>query len=357
MITSKSQFIKNEIYRKIVSGELRAESRLLPERELMRQYKVSYATMSRALNDLKAAGVIDRKWGKGTFVLGIKKMVKNIAVTFGSNVAPSHPWMVPIIRGIGEEVGQFGYHMQLFPLSENAIFGLREQSLLNKLISNGDINGVIALSPHSPEDIQKLTSLELPVVTVGNEYPYSGVPSVLPDIEGGIRQVFDYLVSGLGHKRLGIILGPKREHSARLSRMTTRLGDALLHLLGEYKLQHYARTVHVEQQWEAVSGIAHDWLLSSERPTAIFVSDDILAVEILKLAGELGLKVPQDLNIVGWGDILHHSQLTSVHVPLVAMGKSSVNIINEVVSGLKPQSVYVPTRLIVRESSGKLVHK
>ncbi len=114
----------------------------------------------------------------------------------------------------------------------------------------------------------------------------------------------------------------------------------------------------VEGDWTGKSGHqAMRRLLSLEpRPTAVFVAGDEMAVEAIREAFRTGLRVSQDVSIVGFDDIplasLVHPPLTTVHQPLAELGKLAVKILSQIILGKRkaPAKILLPTELIERKS-------
>ena len=93
------------------------------------------------------------------------------------------------------------------------------------------------------------------------------------------------------------------------------------------------------------------------RPTAIIASNDLMAIGVLRAAREVGVRVPEELSVVGFDDLplAEHTQLplTTVHQPLREMGQRAAEMLIRWVEGTPPAPrwLVLPTRLVVRESS------
>ena len=95
-----------------------------------------------------------------------------------------------------------------------------------------------------------------------------------------------------------------------------------------------------------------------ERPSAIFAANDLSAIQVLRTAGELGIRVPDDLALVGFDNIpesaLTDPPLTTVDQSIQALGREAVRIliglINDPSRPSEPVHVLLPTRLVVRRS-------
>jgi DNA-binding LacI/PurR family transcriptional regulator len=102
----------------------------------------------------------------------------------------------------------------------------------------------------------------------------------------------------------------------------------------------------------------HKLLESSPIPTAVFVANDLDAIGAMKAVKEKGLKIPEDISLIGFDDIQLASftepSLTTVRQPIYEMGTTAINLLVQLIEGKKkePLKVELPTQLIIRESSG-----
>jgi DNA-binding LacI/PurR family transcriptional regulator len=109
--------------------------------------------------------------------------------------------------------------------------------------------------------------------------------------------------------------------------------------------------------WEAVLSITQELLSRPDRPTAIFAHSDLAAVATIKAANTLGLKVPQDLSVVGFNDDylaqLSHPALTTIQVDKAGIGKivAQTGVDRLENPDLPPRITILPSKLIVREST------
>lgn len=176
----KYQQIKQLLSDEIRSGKIAPGDQLPPERDIMRRYRVSYATASRAMNELQDAGLVERKWGKGTFVCETPaSAVLNIAVVFDQEYSVNDPYWTLQLKGILGAAHPDNWRFQLFPVRQAIIFGEEPSSLLAKLLRDREIQGVIVCSPCPVEDMRQLESLGLPIVCMQNLYPETSAPYVI----------------------------------------------------------------------------------------------------------------------------------------------------------------------------------
>jgi LacI family transcriptional regulator len=103
---------------------------------------------------------------------------------------------------------------------------------------------------------------------------------------------------------------------------------------------------------------ARSLLTSADRPTAVFAANDLSAIALLRTALDLGLRVPDDLSIVGFDDIPEASResppLTTVQQPMQRLGSAAAGMLFTMLDGGTPTApeVQLPTRLVVRGTTG-----
>lgn len=162
-----------------------------------------------------------------------------------------------------------------------------------------------------------------PMVLLHRDIDGGAVDRVVVDDRAGCRLVAEYLV-GLGHRRIGLVTGPPDTSSGReRSRHFTRALASLGHPLSPGRVR-YGSHSHA-------SGLAmgEELLTGDDAPTAILCGSDIAAYGVLEAAHRLGLRVPQDLSVVGFDDIAMSSWsmigLTAVHQPLEEMARAAAS--------------------------------
>lgn len=156
----------------------------------------------------------------------------------------------------------------------------------------------------------------------------------------------------LGHRRIGFVAGPPSLSSSR-----ERL-DGFRSALAEAELAA-ATDLVVTGGNDRDGGLAAGRALLGrpDRPTAILANNDLAAIGVLRAAREAGLRVPEELSVVGFDDLpsaAHaHPPLTTVRQPLAEMGRRATEMLIAWVEGAAPdpRRVVLPTRLVVRETS------
>jgi DNA-binding LacI/PurR family transcriptional regulator len=222
----------------------------------------------------------------------------------------------------------------------------------------------------TPEDDERLAAVRargLPYVLVDFS-PYVDGPHVNIDDRGGARAAAQHLLD-LGHRRFGLVL--PYEDGASDAASVTALSDPLRateqrrwrcyiqyeRLLGwrepivEARIEWSQVPVASSMESDADTGYraAAALLDRADRPTAILCLSDVLALGVIRAAEERGIRVPQDLSVVGYDDIeaAGRARLTTVFQPHAAKGEEAVRLLTE-----GGDDVLLPTDLVVRASSG-----
>lgn len=258
-------------------------------------------------------------------------------------------------EGVEEEARAAGYRVIFSSMDLNAEYGeelFRDLSgrRIDGLILSGPL---INQSPTAQQILLRCIKRGLPIVEI-NDKPLPGhtVDSIMADYGAATTAAMSHLLE-LGHRRIGLIFGVEiREmaldrlepYQASLAAAGLPLDDALLIECGSA----------IEDGYQAAQRL----LALPERPTAIVSINDLLAVGVLRAAVDCGLRVPQDLSLVGFDDILMARyltpRLTTSAKDAVRMGREALRL---VLARLQdptrpPQVVKLPTRFIVRESTG-----
>nr|WP_315189249.1 LacI family DNA-binding transcriptional regulator [uncultured Albidiferax sp.] len=212
-------------------------------------------------------------------------------------------------------------------------------------------DGVIAILPYQFGFVESLSAAQVPVVTIDQHTEHAEFPSIAADSYGGARSAMLHLAE-LGHRRIAFITGDERMNSARdrhraYDDAVAILGlerDPALVLSGDYSLGS-GRTA------------AQQLLALPVRPTALFAANDLSAFGAMAVLQTAGLRVPQDISVVGFDDLeaasLVHPGLTTVRQPINEMGRAAANTLLALIAGLDvaTQQVSLPTELVVRAST------
>lgn len=255
----------------------------------------------------------------------------------------TNPFYFPMIRGAQHQLKAAGYAQLLIDTEDSAHL---ETHLLHKMRLSFD-GAILAASRLSERELAAVAA-EMPVVTVNRNV--RGVPSVVIDSPDGIGQAAEHLVS-LGHRDIVYVAGPESSwaNEARWRAMKAAMAR---HGLAARKIGPFPAA--------RLSGSAAADSLLNTGATACVAFNDLLAIGMLARLGERGVRVPEDVSIVGCDDIFGadfcHPPLTTLTAPIEQAGRMAVSmLLSRLTDGdAAParQSVVLPTHLTVRESTG-----
>jgi DNA-binding LacI/PurR family transcriptional regulator len=184
---------------------------VLSESRIIADFKVSATTAKKVLDELEDEGLVERKVGKGSFVIqSSEKSIKEFGILFFDIYNPQSPFINDIVRGI-EERARFEHHyLHLYttrnrPISENL------SSSLFHLISKRKIDGLFLVSPLPADDLEFFRRHAVPFVSVSNCYVGANIPTVLFDHAAMLKGIAGRLLD-LGCTRISLITGPRRNN-------------------------------------------------------------------------------------------------------------------------------------------------
>lgn len=252
-----------------------------------------------------------------------------------------------LINSLLSAISSQGYYLQMVVKGEfyNG-HPLDKREALLEIAHNRLFEGLVILS-HWPilyPEVSDLVRECFPFVIVNQRLEEEGVSFVDIDHYGGAKEAVKYLIRR-GHHLIAHIRGPK-EHRHAEERYRAYVDTLLEHdvpLKKEYIVEGNFRRVSGRVAMEALLGV-HPF------PTAIFAGNDKMAIGALQVAKEKGLRVPQDVTIVGFDGIeavkYTDPPLPTVEQPLGEVGKIAATILMEQIKGGEVKKVVLPCRLI-----------
>ena len=212
------------------------------------------------------------------------------------------------------------------------------------------VDGLIVEGGAGTEALPRLVELGYPVVVIG--YAEEDLPIVHPDDAGGAYAVAQHLIA-LGHRRIGVVNGPRDSRLAMAARMRgvhRAFADARLEPAPEL-------TVHGDFTFESGHTAAQHLMTQADPPTAIFAFNDAMALGVLRWLRETGRSVPGDVSVAGFDDtsaaVLGETPLTSVALQSVELGRRAAHILLDLLDGdtTPPAETVMAGRLMVRAST------
>ncbi len=254
------------------------------------------------------------------------------------------PFFPLLIRGITDACYEHNYHLMLALFSTPA----QEEDLYNRLLRSRHLDGVILASTRLDDPlVGRLLDDGIPFVSVGR-HPDPRVSYVDVDNVAGARMAVEHLIRQ-GHRRIATITGPLNMSAGQDRLAGYRQALESRHLPVEERLI-------VEGDFTETGGlIAMERLLSLEPwPAAVFVASDMMAIGALRAIHQAGLRVPDDIAVVGFDDIPQASfiepPLTTVRQPIHRLGETAVHVLVDLLNGVAvpPQRMVFMPELVIR---------
>jgi LacI family transcriptional regulator len=226
----------------------------------------------------------------------------------------------------------------------------KEETYIDVLLAK-QVDGLIVISATDRTDLlQRVLDVGVPLVVVDRNLTGLSVSQVLVANEQGGQLAGQYLV-GLGHQRVGCIGGPSDSNPSwgRVVGLTRALREAGIILPPEAIVPGDFRYTGGEAGMRAL--LERDLGL-----TAIFATNDLMAIGALVTLQRAGLKVPGDVSVIGFDNILQASTmipaLTTIEQPVNDLGQATVRLLFDQIMkrAIGPTSLTIPTRLVERES-------
>ena len=318
------------------------------------QAGVSIATVSKVINGRygvapatleRVQAVIDELGYESSLVArSLRSRRTNV---LGIVVADIEPFSAELLKGAGAAIRERGYELIVYSGSghgkDHSGWERRYISRLGGTLTDG----IILVTP-TVVDVDDGT----PLVAVDPHTGPSSLPSVHSDNLAGAITATRHLLE-LGHRRIGFLAGRPDLESARQREQgyCRALSDAGLPVdtnlirVGDYEL-------------EMSQEPARQLLTLDDRPTAVFAANDLSAMQTMHVARTLGLAIPHDVSVVGFDNIpesaLIEPPLTTIDQSIQEMGRRAVELLIAVIEGETglTQQITLPTRLVVRQSTG-----
>ncbi len=329
---------------------------LMDIRTVAEHANVSIATVSRTINHVPTvnAKMAKRVWEAIRELnyfpnTQARPLVSGRSGLFGRIVSEiTNPFFPELIQGFEDIAVENGYEI----LVSSTNYDPKRMSLCIRRMLERKAEGVAVMTFGIEEPLlEQLAERNVPLVFVDVGPDRPGISLLKVDYHHGIRQGVQHLAA-LGHRNIAFITGPARLHSAQsrlaaFSKSLTECGIALdpaWVVEGDHTLEGGIRAMEV--------------LLSGNKlPTAVMCSNDMTAIGLLHKVYRAGLRVPDDLSIIGFDDI-HMARvtippLTSIQMSRLEIARAAVTALRAYAENSTPHREYkIDTRLVVRESTG-----
>jgi len=323
--------------------------------DIAREANVSIATVSKVINNngrisektrARVLEVIEKYnytpnhlatalTGKHSYTLGL--MMPNLA----------NPFFGEIARSVESRARELGFSVIMCSTD----YKKDQEEWYFTLFQKKRVDGVIIISgiEHQDAFLSKKLKTGIPIVLIARDIPTLPLNTICIDDFMGGYMAAQHLLS-LGHRRLGIILEDIPVAWDRVNGFKKALEDAGLHL-------DENMIIAGEASVENGAAYTNRLLDAGNAPTAIFATNDFLAIGSIRAANERNLKVPDDLSVVGFDNTILATistpPLTTVAQPMSLMGTTAVDLLVQEIRGeaSNKQRIIMLPALVIRKST------
>ncbi|WP_193597095.1 LacI family DNA-binding transcriptional regulator [Microbacterium sp. YJN-G] len=319
---------------------------------------VSVATVSKAINGRDGVspatlahvlGVVEQLgYASSLVATSMRRQRTNV---IGVLVAEFEPFALELLGGVSAELQGTQYDVLAYAgtVSAGEHHGWERRSLSR--LGGTLIDGAILVTPTTAPAEASVPMVAIdPHASPAGDADAGGPATVSVLNADGAHAATAHLIS-LGHRRIAHLRGRTDLESAQ------QREEGYRRALAEAGIPQDQALI-AEGGYRAADSTAgaHALLHLADRPTAVFAANDLSAIEMIRVAAERGLRVPQDLSVIGFDDIpqaaMHTPQLTTVRQPLAEMGATAVRMLLGMMhDGAGREQVRMPTRLVVRDST------
>lgn len=305
--------------------------RLPSETELMSAFSLSRSSVRQVLAELTVAGWVERRQGRGTFHIAkagreTPQNQRSMLVGVWFNW-PQGPLYGPIVEGIREELAEWRYHA----VFEDGGFDVGAEAKGVEALVHKAFDGFIVAPSSNPRDdhrpLERLIERKVPLVLVDRMLPDRPADLVTTANELGAEQLVGHLIE-LGHQKIAFIGGGGlstvedrlRGYRLTLKRNGLCLDDAWVHA-EEMPTEDCGRRALAELLT----------LPKERRPTAVFCANDIIGETVAAGGRAAGLRIPEDLSVTGFDDVMpssdHTPWLTTYAQPKRRIGREAARLL------------------------------
>lgn len=228
-----------------------------------------------------------------------------------------------------------------------------------KFIGDEKLDGIIAIGKFSKKEIKMMNEVCDHIVFLDSSPDEQKFDSVIVNFKLGTNKALDYLLE-LGHREIGYIGSYKTLDDIKEKDIDNRLKKYIEYMGSKnlYKEEHVLDT----KEMTAMAGYeaTKDFIKNCKKmPTAFFVGTDTIATGVLKALYENNIKVPEDVSIIGFNDLIASQYtvppLSTVRVHIEHLASASVDLILEKINKNRTycKKVIIPSELVIRESTMK----
>lgn len=331
---------------------MRKKKRTVTIQDVAKTAGVSVSTVSRVLNgkvdvasetqDRIRSVIDDLGYTTNLAARSMRSQKKNLVGLIMPDIA--YPFAIEVMKGVNRAIAESEFDLLVYTTGDVRKSGraFHEQKYVS-LLTNSISDGVIIVAPVAGE-----FNIDAPIVSIDPLASNPNYPAVHATNYLGAMEAMAYLL-GLGHRRIGFISGRAELESSNRRLMGYR--DAL-----EKAGLPVDETLIASGDYTTETGVsgARTLLALGQPPTAIFASNDQMAMGVFQVAEEMGLRIPEDLSVLGFDNITEskYMGLTTVDQFISEMGYVATQMLIKLINGieLEDQTYRMQTRLVIRNS-------
>ncbi|KUO75921.1 MAG: hypothetical protein APF77_17220 [Clostridia bacterium BRH_c25] len=324
-------------------------------KDIAKKIGISYATVSRALNNRAGVNAETREivleaaremgYQPNAIARGLVMKYTNTIALIIPDI--TNPFFPEIVRSVEDAANEQGYNIFLC----NTNWDIEKEQAYLKLLQEKRVDGII-LKPASDSEENDFGNITVPLVLLDRTSQNDSYSCIEVDDKRGGFLATKHLIES-GYKRIAFIGGKPDSYT------DAQRKEGYKQALGRYKYE-IDETIIINGSFKTRSGyeIMNDLIKSGNIPDAVFAGNDVIALGVMQSAGENGLKMPEELGIVGFDDIdyakLPQIQLTTIAQPKYQIGKRAVELLLKEINekeNQKSKIVILEPELIVRSTT------
>ncbi len=324
-------------------------------REIARTLGVSPATVSRAINnhptvaaEVRARVLAAVNRSGYTPAVG-KRSTTNIAFLYTGASSLGSPYDAAVMQGMADRMDDLGFDLMIL----NTARALLPGESFTQLFHRKSVRGVVIRTEHRTRQLVEVIASEgFPAVVIGDRFDNLNISSIHCESRKTSAQAVEHLIS-LGHKRVGVCINlvDDSDHLDRLEGYRDALSAAGMEFDERLVYREYANL-------DGGTQLIRKLRTTREPPTALYIGDPFTAVGAINEASRFGIKVPDDLSIVGFDDgelrYITQPQMTAVVQDARVVGREAFEVLHQMIEQRREAEIQrhvLPTRFELHEST------
>lgn len=312
---------------------------------------VSQETRDKIIKIAQENGYIPRPVVKQNYLQTQSKFLRFVACTNKGIVTEQYeslPFFTELIRSLEQQIGAKGYSLVVSSIKLETL-----ESEITRLENEHQSAGILLLGTNlTPEHIQTIQQVQPNLVVLDTCYEMMNTNFVVMNNTLGAYQAGKYLIN-LGHTNIGYVESNTRMYNFEMRR------NGFIEALIENNLELDQENIYqlspttISSQVEFIEKIKNN---KKNLPTAIFCEADYMAISVIKSLHELGIRVPEDISVIGFDNIFE-SQVVTPELTTVNVKKDKISAlaVDKIIKSIEnadedKMKIFVDTELIVRKS-------